>query len=240
MEMTNDRRKALAELVRKSSPTGNAVHVPAVMGEDEAERKKKRRRQLAKMLAGVGEEDYTLTLAKRMAIAKADDAGQYVGRLLVNADLLAVWWAGVRHWSEPEAIDPNPHLTVAYSSADFPWMIDRSWIFIPPEQIKGVGLLGPKNALVLFLDSPILESRWAATVEAGASWDYDGYKPHITVCYLGAGYDSTTWRDTNGAKVKLPDFPLVFGPELSSPRGVDVFEAVKAPSWYQDHKGVQS
>jgi hypothetical protein len=83
------------------------VHVPAVMGEDEAERKKKRRAALGKLLARRGEDSYTLDLDKRMAIAKADDPGRYVGRMLVNADLLAAWWAAVRHDSEPEAIDPT-------------------------------------------------------------------------------------------------------------------------------------
>jgi hypothetical protein len=116
-------------------------------------------------------------------------------------------------------------------------MDDRPQLVVhPPEQILGAGLLGPKNALVLFLDSPILESRWAAANEAGATWDHDGYHPHMTIAYLGAAGDG--WTDRARGPLPLPDFPLVFGPELSSPRGLDVFEAVKAPEWYQDARGV--
>jgi hypothetical protein len=231
-----DRRKDIAELVRKSSPTGAAVHTPAIMGEADAERKKKRRRALAKLLARRSEDD-TLTLEKRLTKADDADAGRYVGRLLLNAEQLTAWWHLVARPGMPYDLDANPHLTVVYSRTEFDWTPDPGYVVITPEQIKGVGLLGPKNALVLFLDSPILQSRYAAALAAGATSDYGEYKPHMTLCYLGAEYDPQL-GGYQADQIERPAMPLVFDRELSSPRGVDVFEAVKAPDWYQQARGV--
>ncbi len=224
-------KKRAAELLArysKSNPTGSAVHVPAPMGEPaETEEEKKKRRQRAAVVLGYD----------GAPVAKAPDSAQYIGRSVLNADQLAAWWAqtAAAIGDTPTACDPNPHITVAFSQKEFDWEIDRSLVVIQPDAFVGLGLLGPDKAVVLFLDSPLLESRWQATKDAGATWDFDGYKPHVTLCYLGADADVETFRDG-----PLPDFPIVLGPELMAKGGAGVFEAVKAPDWYQTANGVQT
>lgn len=221
------RHRAAALLSRlpilKGNPTGSSLHVPAPMGETDDEKKKRRARAAAAALG------YN-------AVEKADSA-QYIGRQVLNAGHLAAWWSSVAPENASRVCDPNPHITVAYSSTEFEWVIDRSLVVIQPEAFDGLGLLGPDNAVVLFLNSPLLESRWQAMRDAGGSWSYDGYKPHVTLCYLGAEYDQKLGA-YQADQIVQPDFPIVLGPELMAKGGTDVFEAVKAPQWYQDAKGV--
>lgn len=57
------------------------------------------------------------------------------------------------------------------------------------------------KCLVLKLDSPFLTSLHNAYIGAGASYDYDEYKPHITLCYNFTG--------ELGA-LPLPDFDIQY------------------------------
>jgi hypothetical protein len=218
--MTGSIRKRVADLlIGKDTPTGSSLHVPAPMGNNDDEKKKKERRR---------------NIATALGVTKADAVGQYVGRLALNVDQLNDWWQRNRKDREPFLLDPNPHITVAFSRVQFPWSIDRTILAITPDDTQDIGLLGPKNAVVLFLHSPILDSRWQAARDAGATWDYNGYRPHLTLFYLGADADVTTFR-----KIVPPDFPIILGQELQSTTDLDVFEAVKAPEWYQAARGVR-
>lgn len=226
-------RKRVAEQIRtmlKGNPTGSSMHVPAPMGEPTEEEKKKRRRKDVAKLFGATIDH---AVFNEHEITKADSA-QYIGRSVLNVDQLNAWWQSVRRDGEPASIDPNPHITVAFSRTVFDWAIDRTILAVTPDDTDDIGLLGAMNAVVLFLHSPILESRWQAALDAGATWSYDGYRPHLTLFYLGADVDVTTFR-----KLALPDFPIILGQELLARGGTDVFEAVKAPEWYQTARGVQ-
>lgn len=156
------------------------------------------------------------------------DPGLYVGRPLLNAGQLATWWRSVKDPSEPD-LDANPHVTVAYSKVTFPWTNDLKPVVIQPTDIKGFGVLGKDRAVVLFLDSSRLEQRWQETVNAGAQWSYPDYHPHMTLFFLDSNYDQSAsvpraWHNDDPAHYPpLPDFPLIFGPELSSTLGDDCY-----------------
>lgn len=61
------------------------------------------------------------------------------------------------------------------------------------------------GAVVLRLDSPELQRRWRELRDAGASWDYPDYRPHVTITYDGDGVDLDAVEPYAG--------PLIFGPE---------------------------
>lgn len=152
----------------------------------------------------------------------APDPGTYVGRALLNTKQLSAWWDSVRKDGEPD-LDENPHLTVVYSRASFATDLDPSHVVIHPPQMR-FGVLGKDNAVVVHLDSPILQSRYETMQSAGATSDFPGYKPHMTLFYLGSGYDATDWRDGPDKQPAVPPFSLVFGPEVSGPLSSDVFD----------------
>lgn len=216
----------VAQLLRsrigKDNPTVNQVHVPTAgantapkgKGKTRLQRLRERRGELAK------------AIAKAMGDTETKE-GTYVGRLVLNANELATWWAAERTADEPAQLDACAHITVAYSRVEFPWTDDPSAICVPPECFAGFKVLGKDNAVVLCLKVPVLESRWKDTLTAGATWDHDGYQPHITLFYLGADVSGASVREDLG----LPSFPILLGPELSGPRGADVFTPA-APDWY--------
>ena len=73
--------------------------------------------------------------------------------------------------------------------------------------------LGDKGAVVLKFTSPELQARWKQYRDAGASWDYDSYTPHVTLTYDGAGVDLS--------KVEPYTGPIDLGPEKQEPLNVD-------------------
>lgn len=214
---------AMLAAIAKDSPTVNQVHVNVPLGggvpkgKTRLQRLRERRGEMAK------------AIAKSNADASGEKTGTYVGRRVVNADALASWWASARADGEPDTLDPNPHLTVAYSRAVFTWDDDASGIVLDPSCFVGFKVLGPDKAVVLRVNSPVLESRWKDALATGATWDHDGYQPHVTLFYLGADYSSDDWRD--GSHPPVPDFAIQLGAELRGPRGSDVFTPA-APDWY--------
>jgi hypothetical protein len=70
-----------------------------------------------------------------------------------------------------------------------------------------VQALGDKGAVVLLFASNDLKWRHDAFKEAGASFDFDEYQPHVTITYqVPAGLDLSKVQPYTG--------PLKFGPEL--------------------------
>jgi hypothetical protein len=66
--------------------------------------------------------------------------------------------------------------------------------------------LGNEGAVVLRFESSALAERWQEFKDAGASWDHDAYRPHITITY-DAG-------DVDLSKVKPYDGLLEFDGEV--------------------------
>lgn len=131
----------------------------------------------------------------------------YVSRKVVNAaDLLK--WAQAEGL---EALEPADelHVTVTYSRTAVDWMkMGESWqatLEIPEggprlvEQFDG-------GALVLLFTSSELRWRNQSMRDAGASFDYDEYQPHITIAY---GTQSVDVR-----KITPYTGKLVLGPEI--------------------------
>jgi uncharacterized protein len=104
----------------------------------------------------------------------------YCFRPLLNADELRAW---MREKGFPTPV-PDMHATIIYSRSPV------SWKATPPvlnclrvnggeRSIKQFG----EGATVLTFTSSQLQDRWQQFMDAGASFDYDQYKPHVTLTY---------------------------------------------------------
>lgn len=78
------------------------------------------------------------------------------------------------------------HVTLAYSRDAVDW--DKPAFQMDPRPLTVSG--GSRNltkfdggAVVLELESRALSGRWAQFIMAGASWDYEEYRPHVTLGY---------------------------------------------------------
>jgi len=134
-----------------------------------------------------------------------DDAETlYVSRPVLNG-------AAIRHWATSQGFDSalsndDLHVTVAFSKTPISWQQ-----FTPQHNrltmhggSRSIKKLGDKGAVVLTFLSERLLQRWTEFREGGASWDYDGYHPHITISYKGK-VDLATIQPYQG--------DLIFGPE---------------------------
>lgn len=80
--------------------------------------------------------------------------------------------------------DSDLHVTVAFDYKK------HDWSKIPlnsPDTVKVAGATSVaefrRGAIVLTLECPVLQSRWAELCEWGVRWKYKDYRPHITVTY---------------------------------------------------------
>lgn len=115
-------------------------------------------------------------------------------------------------WSNiPKAYKQDEQIEIIDGAPTTLWSTDES-------NLRSVVPLGDKGAVVLKIPgSYTLESRWSQLKEAGCSWDWEGYQPHVTLTYEGAP------ADLSGV---TPFYrPIVLGPEI--------WEEVK-DSWTED------
>lgn len=110
---------------------------------------------------------------------------------------------------------PDPHVTLAYSRTPVDWARDAftpcpTPISIVPHAPR-IAVFGTPDTplLVLAFDSDAFVQRHAALWDAGASWDFRTYQPHIT---LGRAPS----LPVEPGPVEL-DAPLTFGPEYRRP-----------------------
>lgn len=138
-----------------------------------------------------------------------DDAPRslYVSRPLKNASDVAAWAekAGIKNLLPAE----DMHVTVAYSRSPMSWPQAADDAVTAPDaggELNGTRSLETfdKGAAVLRFDSPDLARRWQELRDAGASWDHEGYRPHVTLSY-DPGVDVASIEPFPGA--------LEFGPE---------------------------
>lgn len=128
----------------------------------------------------------------------------YVSRRLLNSHDLIAWAKDQGFTSHLEPDDF--HVTVAYSKTPIDWMpLGREITMVKVtgggRKIERLGKDG--DAVVLRFSAPALDARWQAIRDGGASWDHDGYKPHVTITYKGEQPEDT--EPYSG--------PLIFGPE---------------------------
>jgi hypothetical protein len=129
----------------------------------------------------------------------------YVSRRITNPQDIVDWarGQGFKTTLAPEDL----HVTVAYSTAPVDW----GTLSARPGPLRIVGgkrsvtRLGDGDAVVLAFQSDALHRRWQAFREAGASWDHEGYSPHITLTYAAGDVDLATVRPYSG--------PIRLGPE---------------------------
>jgi hypothetical protein len=156
-------------------------------------------------------------MAKEIRKRRAPVAAQpkkrtlYVSRKLKNADDV-VSWAKAQGFTKTLLPD-DMHVTIAFSRTPVDWNgAPDGFDFetVPPadqqrDGHRGIERLGDKGAVVLRFESPDLLKRWQQFRSVGASWDWSGYKPHVTITYEGADVDLTKVQPYRGK--------LEFGPE---------------------------
>ncbi|BEV00086.1 DUF1073 domain-containing protein [Novosphingobium olei] len=149
-------------------------------------------------------------------LAAANDAAPrtlYVQRKLLNAGEL-IDWAKAQGFETTAPAD-QLHVTVAYSRQPVDWMkVGQDWhgdetgkLTVPAGGARLVEPLGDKRAVVLLFSSSALSWRHEAIKEAGASFDFEQYQPHVTITYNAPeGLDLASVEPYRGK--------LEFGPEI--------------------------
>lgn len=153
---------------------------------------------------------------KAVSFAADDLRPLYVFRPLLNADELIAWaksqgFASLVPGSEM-------HVTITYSRRPVNWMkmggywswtADNDRHTVPPGGPRLVEAIGSEGAVALFFFSGHLDQRNREMRDAGASWDYDAYLPHVTLTYDSGDLDLSTVEPYRGE--------LRFGPETFEP-----------------------
>lgn len=136
----------------------------------------------------------------------------YVSRKLLNgAEFLR--WAKSQGFKKTLPVG-DLHVTIAFSRAPVDWMaISESWspngkggLTIAPGGPRIVESIGKEGAVALKFASTDLCWRHMAIREAGASWDWPEYQPHITISYAAGALDLQKIEPYRGE--------LRFGPEI--------------------------
>lgn len=132
--------------------------------------------------------------------------GIYGYRRVMNGANLQEW--ALQNGFPKPLEDDDFHCTVCYSNEN---RFDTSAVYgrgkfitLNPSDYKIVEPLGTDGAIVLKFASKELEKTWQDCIDKGASWDYEGFTPHITITYNNA-------EGVDLSKIKLPDFPIVLG-----------------------------
>lgn len=150
--------------------------------------------------------------ANRPTATDAKPRTLYVRRDVMNRSDF-VKWAESQGFTD---IVPDLHVTIAYSRAPVDWFtVGQSWsskIDVAaggPRQMEAVGPTGEYKALLIAVSE--LSWRHKEILDAGASWDWPDYQPHISI-QIGGDVDLTKVEPYRGK--------IVLGPEI--------FEEVRA------------
>jgi len=139
---------------------------------------------------------------------RAASQGLYVRRNLLpaSADALRAWAL------EAGFVDVVPasemHVTIVRSRY-WPPLVPEADELIAEDRNRGVDMFGA-GVIVLTFESQDLHLRWQAAADLGATWDHDGYRPHITITRNVGDF-----TDFAGVKPYLGE--LAFGPEVFEP-----------------------
>lgn len=138
-----------------------------------------------------------------------EPAPLYVQRKLMNTKEFIAWakGQGFAKVLAPEEL----HVTVCYSKEAMDWgkAEPAPANLTVTGGVRVVSPLGDAGAVVLKFESPDLQKRWKEFREAGASWDYESYQPHVTITYKNGDLDLSGVEPYAGR--------LVFGPEIYEP-----------------------
>lgn len=141
----------------------------------------------------------------------------YINRPVLNDD-------AIREWAISQGFAstvPDMHVTVIYSKTP----VDQGADAFQPASGQ-VTVLGERtveklgDAVVLVLDSKALQTRNKALLDAGASSDFDGYKPHVTISYAAGDMDLSKVEPFTG--------PIRLGGEVVAELNENAADAIKA------------
>lgn len=147
---------------------------------------------------------------KVASFAADDPRPLYVYRQVRNADEIMLWAKEQGFTSVLPAHDM--HVTIIYSRKPVNWFAMASEfvlgdrMVIEPGGPRVVDRLGDQGAVVLHFVGEPLMWRNRQMRDAGASWDYPQFLPHITLTYQPGGLDLTKVRPYTGR--------IVLGPEM--------------------------
>jgi|GEM_PF-6335005 len=166
----------------------------------------------------------------RMAKYAAAPRTLYVRRDVTNAQDVIDWAKSKGFATTLPASDV--HVTVAFSKEPVDWGAvprDGRKYLVCAGGARSVEALGGADepAYALRFDDARLSARWKQITDAGASWDWPEYKPHLTISYAAPSCDTVA--------IAAYDGPIVLGPEVweevKSGWADDVVEEVaKSPS----------
>jgi len=116
-----------------------------------------------------------------VAMVDAAPRTLYVSRKVINVAEIAAW---AKSQGLPE-LDDDMHVTVAYSKKAVDWMrvgsgYAPSKLIVESGGARLVERMGDVSAALLFTYGE-LSWRNREIVEAGASWDFPDYQPHVTL-----------------------------------------------------------
>ena len=147
----------------------------------------------------------------KKVITDAAPRSLYVSRAVLNAGEI-IAWAKSQGFDTTLPAD-DMHVTVAYSRKPLDWMkVGESWsgngkgqLSIAPGGARLIDKFG-EGAVVLLFNSSELAWRHVSIIEAGASWDWPEYQPHITFTYEPGSVDLSKVEPYRGA--------IELGPEI--------------------------
>lgn len=137
----------------------------------------------------------------------------YINRPVLNGEDIIAWAKSVGF---PTTVPADQmHVTIAHSKTPVDWNeIDADDVEALPIDVDNRAIIrfgsadprseDQKAATVLGIESRELGERWKAICDAGASWDFPEYKPHITVSW-DAPKEAVLWQPYKG--------PIILGPE---------------------------
>ena len=134
---------------------------------------------------------------------KEQSKGTYVSVKVENHEQLSKWFQdqGVKTIPSEEL-----HCTIAYSRKEFKHIPNKVPLTVYPNNMISIEPLGDEGCVVLKFYSDELQNRWRVCMDEGATWDYAEYIPHCTI--------SLNLEPSKINTLKLPDFDIIFGPEI--------------------------
>jgi hypothetical protein len=156
--------------------------------------------------AGIEPHDQPVIKPKKKPIVESHDT-LYVSRPVLNREDIA-------NWAKENGIDTvqdDMHTTICYSKSPVSSVSpDDSEIVIPSGDDRKIKMFGKDaDVMVLAIKSDALNSRWQEFRDAGASWDWPDYSPHITITLNTKGVDISNIKPYTGE--------IKYGPEVFEP-----------------------
>lgn len=134
------------------------------------------------------------------AVKKQIPRTLYIHRPVLNAHDIIGWAKSNGYRTTLPASDL--HVTVAYSRAPVAWPEPQhEQVIVPAADQLGADRSVARfsgGATVLRFKSPQLEQRWQELRDQGASWDHDGYQPHVTLSYQHDGHFDPAFHGIHG------------------------------------------